>query len=438
MGRQAGTARALAACGTVLAGLAIGATSASAAYDAAPGYAVSTFAAGFAHAGGIGPVGLAFSPWNTLFVTDAADQSLREIPMTGGAGQVVTSYVGTPHGLAFGKDGKLYMALTETGNDGIWQVDPATGALVQPRVASVPCPVGLATDPLSGDLFASSFTCSANLWRISAPGSGSPVVSAYATGFGDLDGLTFGPDGTLWGADRSQSADILRIDGTNTPTAGRVTPAADVANADGVAVGSNGSSQLMVNRTDGNIVAVDLSRPTPQVTPVMTDGTRGDLVAVGPDHCAYATQTDRIVRVTLASGACNLAPTSPLPAATTTTAGAGAGAPITPVLTTSSVAVRRRAAAAVIRMPLTQPCVRNRRMRIRIVRQPGIRVLAATISVNRRVVLVVRGARRLRRTIEVTRLPRGAYTVTVRLRLSSHATIAAARRYHACRRSHKR
>jgi hypothetical protein len=45
---------------------------------------------------------------------------------------------------------------------------------------------------------------------------------------------------------------------------------------------------------------------------IFTGGTRGDFVAVGPDGCLYATQTDRILLVTNADGTCLEPPLGPL------------------------------------------------------------------------------------------------------------------------------
>lgn len=395
---------------------------ARAAFDASPGYTVSPFATGFAQNGGIGPVGLAFSPWNTLFVTDVATQSLYEIPAGGGrAGAAVNSYTGTPHGLAF-DGGRLYMAITSTGDDAVWEVDPADGSLLR-KVANVPCPVGLAVDPATHDLFVSSFTCSPNVWRISAPATASPAVTPYATGFSDLDGLTFGPDGTLWGADRSLSTDIVRIGGTRSAAPGQVTPVAQVPSADGIAVQAGAGDRLIVNRTDGVITAVDATATPPALAPVMTNGTRGDLVAVGPDRCAYATQSESILKVRPASG-CDLTPTNPAPPAALP-----AGTAVAP---SSPPIVRRQAAAAIIRLPSASRCTRGHRLRIRIVRRPGVRVLAVMILIDHHVTLRLR-ASRLSAPIDLRGLPNRAYTVTVRLVLSTHTTISASRRYRACR-----
>src|SRR5207248_11352489 len=47
-------------------------------------------------------------------------------------------------------------------------------------------------------------------------------------------------------------------------------------------------------------------------------GSRGDFVTVGPSGCLYATQSDRVIRVTKADGTCSLTPTNPAPVITLT------------------------------------------------------------------------------------------------------------------------
>src|SRR5262249_16775269 len=46
---------------------------------------------------------------------------------------------------------------------------------------------------------------------------------------------------------------------------------------------------------------------------IYTGGTRGDFVTVGPDGCLYATQSERVIKVTKADGTCSLTPTAPFP-----------------------------------------------------------------------------------------------------------------------------
>src|SRR5262249_4169633 len=84
---------------------------------AASGYAVTSFATGFVNSGtnGIGPIGLAFDASGNLFVGDYFTGFLYRFPPQGGsaspATQLNTTPIGgRPAGLAFAKDGRLYLA----------------------------------------------------------------------------------------------------------------------------------------------------------------------------------------------------------------------------------------------------------------------------------------------------------------------------------------
>src|SRR5205085_12159090 len=112
----------------------------------------------------------------------------------------------------------------------------------------------------------------------------------------------------------SNSNQIVRIAATNSATPGASTFIASVSTADGIAVGaSNDPSRppfLFANRNDGTITRIDLTTNPPTLTDIAVGGSRGDFSAVGPDGCLYATQTDRIVKLTNADGTCSLIPTS--------------------------------------------------------------------------------------------------------------------------------
>src|SRR5205814_9637935 len=88
---------------------------------------------------------------------------------------------------------------------------------------------------------------------------------------------------------------------------------------DGIAVAANAANPsqppfAFVNNNDGTITKFDLSTsPATNVGSIASGGSRGDFVAVGPDGCLYATQTDRVVKVTNADGTCSLIPTSAAP-----------------------------------------------------------------------------------------------------------------------------
>ena len=66
------------------------------------------------------------------------------------------------------------------------------------------------------------------------------------------------------------------------------------------------------NRVDGIITKVDLTTNPATLTSIVTGGTRGDFATVGFDGCLYATQTDRILKVTNADGTCVPPPLGPL------------------------------------------------------------------------------------------------------------------------------
>jgi hypothetical protein len=407
-----------------VAGCVLFTTPALAGYDAAPGYAISAFATDFQFTSkdGVGPIGLAFGGDGELFVADRTDQNIYAFGRAGGVAGAstrinATPIAGSPHGLAFGKDGRLYLALTSS--SAIVEIDPADGSVLRTVTKSVPCPVGIAIDPLSGDLFASSVDCTRNLFRISNPGSASPHISTYASGFGDLDGITFSEDGTLWAGDKSVDGNnIFRIHGTADATPGAREALAYVSHPDGIALQENPATTslpfLFVNRTDGNITRVNFAGETVKYEPVMTGGSRGDFVAVGPDRCLYAVQTDRVIKVTAADGTCTLQPTTTASERTTPT-NTKSGPP----------------ASSYIKLPSNRRCLSRRRLRIRLVRHKGVTFVSARISVNGRRVKTVRG-RKLRLPIDLRGLPKGRYRVTVSVRTSRGRTITVSRRYRTC------
>lgn len=280
---------------------------------AAPGYAVSTFATGFPHTGpgGVGPVGLAFDASGNLLAMDYANGILYRFGPPGGAASAATQVnttpiPGAPAGLAFSKDGSLFCA--RQGLSDVVQLDPSTGTILR-TVATVPGATGIATDPVSGDLFVSA-PFAGFVARISNFATGPGTVAVYAmTGF--VDGLSFGPDGTLYAA---LSGHVAKIAGTNSAMPGAVTIlSASVPSIDGIAVSSNANTPFIYgNRNNGTITKVDLTTTPPTLTNAVTGGSRGDFLTVGQDGCLYATQTDRVLKVTNADGTCLGGPLGPL------------------------------------------------------------------------------------------------------------------------------
>jgi uncharacterized repeat protein (TIGR01451 family) len=295
--------------------IALACTASAQAYQAAPGWTATDYATGFPFAsvqdGGFGPVGLAFDANANLFVSNAATATLHKVPPGGGTADATKLRTGYGHaaGLAFGKDGRLYMA--RGSEHDVVEVNPDNGDIVRTVVGSLPCPVGLATDPISGDLFVSNVFCQGGaIMRITRFANGPGTARPYA-GSQDADGLTFAPDGTLYAAGGSM---VVRIEGTNSSSAGKVSDVAAIPEVDGIVFApatALDDEYLVVVRNDGEVDRVDFNGT---VTPVVTGTSRGDLVTVGPDRCIYAALQDRVIKVGPAAGQCNFAgPATPGP-----------------------------------------------------------------------------------------------------------------------------
>lgn len=294
----------------------------------AAGYAVTSFATGFGYGNCIGPTGVAFDQSGDLYVADDQAGGVYRFPPQGGVADGVTLLPQSmgyfqPIGLAYSKDGtQLYLASSNcngtSGSCAIFQIDPTTGALLRGFAFNGNGYYALATDPISGDLFATT-SRNGNVYRISNPGSANPTVSVYATPGFYLDGLVFAPNGTLYSAATSNGGDINQIDGTNSATPGASTVIATIPGSpDGLAVAVDPANPgqvqaLYANTNGGTLYKIDLTQSPAVVSPVFSGGSRGDLVAVGPDGCLYATQTDQVVRVTAADGSCSLTPSSAAP-----------------------------------------------------------------------------------------------------------------------------
>ncbi len=285
---------------------------------AGAGYAVSTFASGFAYYSGncIGPIGIAFDPQGDLLVGNQYTGGLYRFGPQGGSADPghLLGYPlgGGMSGLAFGKDGSLYAAWRPIcANYLLAQIDPATGQVIR-DLNSPECPTGLAVDPVSGDLFASGI---GGIYRISNLATGPGTVTLYSSV--GADGITFAPDGTLYGSDNGTGV-VYSITGTNSATPGVATAIATVPGADGITLGTNPTNAslpyVFVNSNKGDIVRIDQTTSPATVTTIYSGGSRGDFVTVGPDACMYATQTDRVIKITNADGTCSFQPIAVAPA----------------------------------------------------------------------------------------------------------------------------
>jgi Bacterial Ig-like domain (group 1)/Pro-kumamolisin, activation domain len=346
---------------------------------AASGYAFSSVISGLPYQPSsnpldcIGPLGLAFDASGNLWTLDGYNSSISgeptlvEIPKGGGpeqswnlagleasGGYCSPAPCGPWLGLAFGKDGELYATLQgdigEFGfgdNGGVVQLIPQAGGVITDRVVAAPtsgilnCATGIATDPLSGDLFVTTQDCAGGnvpytVVRIGDPSSSTPTVTGYSNGCSPapsgqcfFDGITFGPDGTIYTAGEAAVEGVVSsIPGTDvvnntgnpwvaTAVATVLNGADDVAPIDGIAVGVDPSNptvatSLVVNRNDGVISVLNLAANPITQSNIYSGGSRGDFTTVGPDGCLYATQTDSVIRVTNSNGSCDLAATTAL------------------------------------------------------------------------------------------------------------------------------
>ena len=280
--------------------------------QAAPGWELQEFAVNFPSTY-LGPIGIVSDASSNFYIDDAPDGLLYRFGPSGGTADQAAAVSAQPFGewplgLAFGKDGELYAALPYEGL--IVELDPATGQVLR-DVASVGLPLGIATDPLTGDLFVTS-DAAGGVYRISDPASSQPSVSLYAGGMNGPDGISAGPDGTFYVED---AGTIEKVGATDSDEPGGVLPFGYVAGADGIAIGANpfdpaAPSYLVVNDNYGQLTKLGLDG-LDQAEQIFYGGTRGDFVTVAPDGCLYATQISSVVRVSGEHGTCPFSPISP-------------------------------------------------------------------------------------------------------------------------------
>ena len=283
----------------------------------------------------LNPAGMAFDSSGNLYVSeyDGNASGLYKIPPGGGSASVRLNATAYPNltnasGLAFSKNGtQLYMArqnpLGANGDFGdIVQVSTTDGSVIR-TITTLNCATGLATDPISGDLFSDSPcgspTAGPFIFRISSPESATPgAPTEYAPANG-AQTLWFTPGGTLYTVVTNPSDGkrwIATFAGTNTASPGAVTYVAPApGNFGAVPDASNQDSPsfIFTDETEGSAGgldlggydAVDLTQTTPKAFNIVSNGSTNIYMIIGPDGCYYATQTDRIVRVAAADGSCN-------------------------------------------------------------------------------------------------------------------------------------
>ncbi len=264
---------------------------------------------------GIGPFGLAFGRAHRLLVSDAANLGFYLFGRHGSTAPTPLTTGNVQTGLTLGKGGELFAALYQAGN--INQVDPTTGQFIRqlnPVGTTYNCVTGLATDPISGDLFFgqpnSGAVCPGNsqLTRVEDPTSAHPTFVAYTAqpGVNYVD-MAFAPDGTLYAVQQSSSNGCaVRISGTTSPSPPTITTIAcfpvfqnEFIGIVAIAVSPrlHGAPILYVAGPSGTITKIDQSTNPPTLAPVVTLPTRIDGLLVGRGGRLYATQSTSIVRI---------------------------------------------------------------------------------------------------------------------------------------------
>jgi LPXTG-motif cell wall-anchored protein len=249
---------------------------------------------------GIGPVGTRVEA-TRAFAVDFANGITYRFPAAGGNVSdpgVVSFNNGLNGGLT--KLGNTYYAVIQGGSDGgVWTMDPDTLHLVT-KVTGFPPGVGnfrdVIANAVTGELWVSG---SNGVFRFNP--SAAPVSLTQVTNL-DTDGLGISGDGkTMYGA--SAGNVVYFFNATTGAELNHVTVGHGI---DGIATSGD---DIYANSNDGTIERID--HTTLALTVVASGGSRGDFVTVGPDGSLYATQSDRVVRLTPA--VFNQPPASPTP-----------------------------------------------------------------------------------------------------------------------------
>jgi hypothetical protein len=174
---------------------------------------------------------------------------------------------------------------------------------------------------------------------------------------------------------------------------------------------------ILVNRTNGAITRVDFSSDSSSSTDLVTGGSRGDFPAVGSDGCLYATQTDRVLKVTDPDGTC----------------GQGAGLLGRLFPTTPSHAASPRGNPLGLPSSRRGTCVDRRNFTFRLHHARGTRIVQVDAFVNGKRNLHLR--KRSISRISLKRLPQGIFRVRIVARQSDGSRKVSTRTYRGCAKS---
>jgi hypothetical protein len=252
------------------------------------GFSLSTFASGFPSRSTIGPLGIAVNSAGKVIVNSSGDGKNYIFNDTNGQ---------TPATALSSVSGANYPAAYAFSNGSVWgSTGFSTGQLIKlnndgttATTYNVPVSQGLWTNPVNGHLLA---TGSQGIIDIDVSGATPTYRSVNLSVFSD--GVTVSPDGTII---YTNGVGGYRISDGVQVYANVIVPGAD---GTGVISGGALNGDIVVNTNSGELWLLDALG---NKTLIANGGSRGDYVA--PDYSdgtLFVTQTDSILRLTLAGG----------------------------------------------------------------------------------------------------------------------------------------
>ena len=310
---------------------------------AAPGFVATPYATGFQAQdfsfGGVnfglcpGAWGVAFDASGNLYVSDIENGNLYKFPPGGGVASPSTlvANIGTTlASLVFDQSGNLYGSRTTTGGafttGAVFQINPATGAIIRTVASNMTCPTALSLDPLSGDLFTDD-SCGGGgsdnpgLFEISGLNTNSPTTSLYANLPNTPNAnIAFSPSGDMYIWDAGQGVMVTATNGPNPPV---VTPIPALGQSflgmKAYGTQTNGDAQYLIANFPADtsitpnspptISVFDLTTATPTIgTALLTNGGMNggaNNMTTDAAGCIYMAQGVAVWKITDSTGGCN-------------------------------------------------------------------------------------------------------------------------------------
>ena len=272
----------------------------------AQSFTLSTFATGFEVTNSVGPIGITYTPTNGVMVTDYLTGSVRvfaadvDNQTVANATIAAGAVYGTANAEGLTRIGTTVYSVQQTAG-AVLQLN-ANGSLNQVIISPLAGATGVTPNPTNGHLFVSTQTAvPAN----NAIYDVNPVTKT-ATLFNNAnaDGMIVSVDGnTLYAVVNGGGANNVHVLGYNTSTKAQVFDSGVIAGGpDGIALGGGSLfGNLFVNTNSGQIFEVNLASPG-SPTLIATGGTRGDFAQADPNGTLLLTQSDNVVRLSLATG----------------------------------------------------------------------------------------------------------------------------------------